>query len=86
MGGAIRADNEPKMSGYRRGMITDSCNEDMMPSNPPISIEGVQGESAPEPFIKGAPENVVSMASGWTTSDATFSGELRSVKVYCRLG
>ena len=57
----------------------DSCNEDMMSSIPPISTGHARSESAPELFIKGVPENVVSMASGRMISDATFSGEMCDV-------
>src|SRR6267142_4362555 len=70
------------MEGYRRGMMMDSCNADMMSSIPPISTGHAQGESAPGLFIKGVPENVVSMASGWMISDATFSGEMCEVWRY----
>jgi hypothetical protein len=58
------------MAGYSSGMMTDSCNEDTMSSRPPISIGDVQDESTPGHFVMGIPENVISMSSGWITSDA----------------
>jgi len=37
LGAANRVDDERKRAGYRSGMITDSSNEEMMSSRPPIS-------------------------------------------------
>ena len=38
LGADKRVDEERKRPGYRRGIMTDSCNEDMMSSRPPMSI------------------------------------------------
>jgi hypothetical protein len=39
LGAANRDDDERKRAGYRSGMMTDSCNEEMMSSRPPISMD-----------------------------------------------
>ena len=76
MGAASKFDDERKRAGYRSGMMTDSCNEDMMSSRPPTSIGHAQDESVPEPPVENIPRNVISMSSGWITSDAIRSGEV----------
>jgi hypothetical protein len=57
-------------------MMTDSCSEDMMSSRPPISIGHAQDEIAPRSLVEGVPKNVISMSSGWMTSEAIRSGEI----------
>lgn len=47
-----RVDDERKRVGYRSGMMTDSCNEDMMSSRPPISSGIAQGKSTPGTFTR----------------------------------
>ena len=58
-------------------MMTDSSNEEMMSSRPPISNGIIQYETMPGASAKGAPEKVTSMSSGWITSDAIRSKEIR---------
>ena len=80
MGAANRFDDERKRAGYRSGMMTDSCNEDMMSSRPPMSFGHAQDERAHQKSsVENIPENVMSMSSGWITSDAIRSGELCEV-------
>lgn len=69
LGAANRVDDELKRAGYRSGMMTDSCNEEMMSSRPPIS-NGIVQDRMPGAFAKGVPEKLTSMSSGWITSDA----------------
>jgi hypothetical protein len=57
-------------------MMTDSSNEEMMSSRPPISNKITQYESKAGAFAKGVPEKVTSMSSGWITSDAIRSEEI----------
>lgn len=80
MGAASRFDDERKRAGYRSGMMTDSCNEDMRSSRPPMSIGNAQDKSAHQKSsVENIPENVMSMSSGWITSDAIRSGEICEV-------
>jgi hypothetical protein len=76
LGADNRVDDERKRAGYRSGMMTDSCNEDMMSSRPPISNGLAQGKSVPGTSAEGVPEKVTSISSGWMTSDAIRSGEI----------
>ena len=76
MGADNSVNDELKRAGYRSGMMTDSCNDDIMSSRPPISDGLAQGESGPGTFTEGVPEKVTSMSSGWMTSDAIRSGEI----------
>lgn len=57
--------------------MTDSSNEEMMSSKPPISNGIAQYESTPGAFVTGVPEKVTSISSGWITSDAIRSEEIR---------
>ena len=75
-GAANRVDDERKTAGYRSGMMTDSSNEEIMSSRPPISNGIAHYESTPGAFAKGVPEKVTSMSSGWITSDAIRSKEI----------
>jgi hypothetical protein len=75
LGAVNSVDDERKRAGYRSGMMTDSCNEDMMSSRPPISNRLGQSESVAGKFAEGVPEKVTSISSGWITSDAIRSGE-----------
>lgn len=76
LGAANRVDDKRKRAGYRSGTITDSCNEEMVSSRPPISNRIAQSESMPRTFAKDVPEKVTSMSSGWITSEAILSKEI----------
>ncbi len=76
LGAANRVDDERKRAGYRSGMMTDSSNEEMISSRPPISNKIAQYESMVGASAKGVPEKVTSMSSGWITSDAIRSEEI----------
>lgn len=76
LGAANSVDDERKRAGYKSGMMTDSCSDDMMASRPPISNGLAQSESVPGTFTEDVPEKVTSMSSGWMTSDAIRSEEI----------